>query len=157
MTIDDTVSPFRVFERSFDELELGEPLGTAERCITVDDVLAFAELTGDRHPVHVDPQWAAGSRFHRQIAHGMLVLSTAFGAYPFDGQWVVALRRVRDVTFKRPVAPGMKILVDAAIDDLTVADSSTGLVTFRLTVRDEAQRACVRGLIEVVWRRRPAA
>ncbi|HEV2999383.1 MAG TPA: MaoC/PaaZ C-terminal domain-containing protein [Solirubrobacteraceae bacterium] len=156
-TADRTRTRLPVFERPFDELERGEALDSVTRRVTAGDVLEFAELTGDRHPVHVDPEWAAGSRFGRQIAHGMLVLSMAFGAFPFDGRWVVALRRVRDVTFKRPVAAGTEILVEAAVDALAPVDSGTGLVTFRLTVRDEDGRTCVRGLIDVVWRRGAAA
>ncbi|HVF66450.1 MAG TPA: MaoC family dehydratase [Pyrinomonadaceae bacterium] len=42
------------------------------KTITDDDVRAFAELTGDRNPVHLDEEYAAATRFGRRIAHGML-------------------------------------------------------------------------------------
>jgi 3-hydroxybutyryl-CoA dehydratase len=42
--------------------------------ITDDDVLAFARLTGDTNPVHLDDEYAAQTRFGRRIVHG------AFGA-----------------------------------------------------------------------------
>lgn len=47
---------------------------TAEYMKTVSDgdVMAFAEITGDFNPVHVDEQAAAKSRFRGRIAHGML-------------------------------------------------------------------------------------
>ena len=44
--------------------------------------------------------------FGERIAHGLLVLSIAAGLVPFDPQRVIALRRVRDVVFKRPVRFG---------------------------------------------------
>ena len=42
------------------------------KTITEEDVRAFAELTGDRNPVHLDEEYASTTRFGRRIAHGML-------------------------------------------------------------------------------------
>jgi 3-hydroxybutyryl-CoA dehydratase len=42
------------------------------KTITDEDVRAFAELTGDRNPVHLDEEYASTTRFGRRIAHGML-------------------------------------------------------------------------------------
>jgi 3-hydroxybutyryl-CoA dehydratase len=42
------------------------------KTIREEDVRAFAELTGDRNPVHLDEEYAATTRFGRRIAHGML-------------------------------------------------------------------------------------
>jgi 3-hydroxybutyryl-CoA dehydratase len=38
-------------------------------------VRAFADLTGDHNPVHLDDDYARGTRFGRRIAHGMLTAS----------------------------------------------------------------------------------
>ena len=50
---------------------------TAElsKTITDADVRTFADLTGDHNPVHLDDEYAMGSRFGRRIAHGMLTAS----------------------------------------------------------------------------------
>jgi acyl dehydratase len=50
---------------------------TAEfsKTITDEDVNAFADLTGDYNPVHLDDTYASGTRFGRRIAHGMLTAS----------------------------------------------------------------------------------
>lgn len=45
------------------------------KTITAEDVRAFAELTGDRNPVHLDDEFARKSRFGRRVAHGMLTAS----------------------------------------------------------------------------------
>lgn len=37
-----------------------------------DDVIAFAQLTGDDNPLHLDPEYAATTPFKRPIIHGML-------------------------------------------------------------------------------------
>lgn len=49
---------------------------TAEfsRTISAADIAAFAELSGDHDPVHVDAEFAARTAFGRIIAHGALVM-----------------------------------------------------------------------------------
>ena len=84
----------------------------AGRTVTEADIVAFAALTGDTHPQHTDAEWAAGSRFGEQIAHGLLVLSSAAGLMPFDPDRVVALRKVGDAVFKQPVLIGDTVHVE---------------------------------------------
>ena len=44
------------------------------KTISEADLLAFAEITGDHDPIHVDEAYAARSSFGRRIAHGALVM-----------------------------------------------------------------------------------
>lgn len=50
---------------------------TAEvsKTFTDADVRAFADLTGDHNPVHLDESYASKTRFKRRVAHGMLTAS----------------------------------------------------------------------------------
>src|SRR4051812_30812784 len=90
----------------FDELTLGQSYATRGRTITEGDVASFAALTGDGHPQHTDAEWARRSPFGARVAHGMLVVSYALGLLAFDPERVLALRRVRQAVFKRPVFLG---------------------------------------------------
>lgn len=54
--------------------EKGEHAAITRR-VTVSDVEAFARLSGDDNPVHLDEAFAAASRFKRRIAHGLLSVS----------------------------------------------------------------------------------
>nr|WP_255692565.1 bifunctional enoyl-CoA hydratase/phosphate acetyltransferase [Luteimonas sp. XNQY3] len=56
--------------RTFDEIAVGDSAGI-ERTLTQADIQLFAILSGDVNPQHVDPAFAAASRFHGVIAHGM--------------------------------------------------------------------------------------
>jgi acyl dehydratase len=56
------------------KISVGE-MAEFSKTITDEDVHAFAELTGDHNPVHLDEQYASGTRFGRRIAHGMLTAS----------------------------------------------------------------------------------
>jgi 3-hydroxybutyryl-CoA dehydratase len=55
----------------YDELVVGQA-ATLERTVTDGDVVAYAGITGDDNPVHLDEAVAAKSRFGGRIAHGML-------------------------------------------------------------------------------------
>ena len=143
------------FSLPLDELEPGTRFRTRGRTITEADITTFSGLTGDWHPQHADAEWARTSAFGERIAHGLLVLSCAAGLVPFDHERVVALRRVRDATFKRPVAIGTTIHVEGRIAEVRPADAETGIVGCDLDVVDHRDRTVVRGRIEVLWRRRP--
>ena len=141
-----------LFSRPFDDLAPGTRFTTRGRTVTESDVVGFAGLTGDFHPQHVDAEWSKDSVFGERIAHGMLVLSMAAGLVPFDPGRVVALRRVRDVVFKRPVRFGDTITVEGTVKSLSELDEATGLVSVGLNVT-VAGRTAARATVDVLWAR----
>lgn len=80
-------------------------LGTARK-ITEADVLSFAALTGDTHPIHYDDEYAKTTRFGRPIVHGLhLMALTALGATPLSEQLkqsMIALVE-QQAAFQKPV------------------------------------------------------
>jgi 3-hydroxybutyryl-CoA dehydratase len=140
----------------FDELRLGQRFITQGRTVTESDITMFAALSGDTHPQHTDADWSARSRFGERIAHGMLVLSYAVGLMPFEPDRVVALRRVADSAFKRPVRIGDTIHVEGEVKDKTELDPEHGLVTCRWRILNDAGTLVARATVEVVWRRQGA-
>ena len=55
-------------------VQVGES-ATFSKKVTEADVAAFAELSGDFDPIHMDEAYAARSRFGRRIAHGVLAMA----------------------------------------------------------------------------------
>lgn len=49
------------------------------RVFTQDEFDLFAQLSGDANPIHVDPTFAATTRFGATVAHGMLLFSAIRG------------------------------------------------------------------------------
>jgi len=135
----------------FEELREGQRFRSRGRTVTESDVVAFAALTGDWHPQHSDAQWAARSRFGERIAHGMLVVAFSVGLVPLDPDRVIALRRLRDVVFKRPLALGRTIHVDGGVTRLVRVQQDAGLVGMRWDIRDELDRVVCRAEVEVLW------
>jgi acyl dehydratase len=50
-----------------------------ERVLTQQDFDAFATLSGDDNPIHVDPEFSARTRFGRTVSHGMLLSTVLRG------------------------------------------------------------------------------
>jgi len=70
-------------------------------------------LTGDLHPVHVDPEVARSSGFDRPILHGLCTLGiTARAVAVSSGNHPVDLARL-SARFTAPVYPGDELQVDS--------------------------------------------
>jgi 3-hydroxybutyryl-CoA dehydratase len=85
-----------------------QPGDKASRTTMISDdmIRAFADLTGDANPVHLDDAYAAGTRFGRRIAHGMIAagLISATLANDLPGPGTIYLSQT--LQFKAPVYPG---------------------------------------------------
>jgi acyl dehydratase len=94
----------------YEALEVGQ---TASYTRTVEerDVQLFAELSGDRNPVHLDAEYAAKTMFKERIAHGMYTgaLISAAVACELPGPGTIYLGQ--QMTFEKPVKLGDTLTV----------------------------------------------
>jgi 3-hydroxybutyryl-CoA dehydratase len=101
----------------FEDLAVGQS-GVYARTVTEADILAFAGVTGDFNPVHVNEELAAASMFGGRIAHGMLsagFISTVFGT-KFPGPGSIYLSQT--LKFKAPVKIGDTVVARCTIKEL---------------------------------------
>jgi 3-hydroxybutyryl-CoA dehydratase len=101
----------------FEDLELGMEASFA-KTVTAADILAFAEITGDWNPVHLDREYAAKTVFREPIAHGMLTagyISAVFGSeMPGPGAIYVS----QTLNFRAPVKVGDKVAARVRVVEL---------------------------------------
>ena len=135
---------------------MSEIVRSPARTVTEDDVVRFAELTGDTHPQHLDAAWVADSAFGERIAHGMLIASLAVGLVSFDPERVIALRRIRDLVFKRPVRLGDAIHVRATEAGRRAVDDETELVSWIWKIVNQRDQTVCQATLEALCRSRPA-
>src|ERR1044072_4968983 len=108
------------------------------------DIHAFADVTGDHNPVHVDEAFAQTTRFGRTIAHGMLTASliSAVLANKLPGEGSVYLGQT--LQFVAPVFPGdeitARVTVKAIREDKPIVKLETSCVNQRgeIVIRGEA-------------------
>jgi len=83
-------------------LQIGDKFSTSKQ-ITDSVVRAFADLSGDYNPIHLDEEFAKTTRFGKRIAHGMIsgALISAVLGYEFKERKVVYLSQT--LKFTAPV------------------------------------------------------
>ncbi len=99
------------------------------KTVTDADVVAFAKVTGDTQPLHLDDAFAAKTRFKKRIAHGMLsagLISAVLGTKLAPNNVVVYLSQ--QMRFRLPVMIGDTITAEA---EVTAIDAEKRIVTVR--------------------------
>lgn len=119
------------------------------KTITDADIVLFAGVTGDTNPVHIDAEYAKGTRFGGRIAHGMLtasLISTVIGTrLPGPG----AIYMGQTLKFLAPVQLGDTITASAI---LTTYDQAKGKMTLATTCRNQREEDVVSGEATVLYR-----
>jgi 3-hydroxybutyryl-CoA dehydratase len=101
----------------FEDLEVGMEASFA-KTVSEADIVAFAEVTGDKNPVHLDAAYAAKTIFKEPIAHGMLTagyISAVFGMeLPGPGAIYVS----QTLNFRGPVKVGDRVVAKVRVVEL---------------------------------------
>ncbi len=116
---------------TIDDISVGMTESFAKSVSEV-DILAFADLSGDRNPVHLDQAYAETTMFKGRIAHGMLsaaFISTVFGT-KLPGPGCIYLSQ--SLKFRAPVRIGDT--VDASVE-VTAVDKDRRRVTFKTSCK----------------------
>jgi len=107
------------------------------KTIEQSDIDAFASVTGDRNPVHVDEEFAKTTRFGKRIAHGMLTASliSAVLANKLPGEGSVYLGQT--LQFVAPVFPGDDITARVTVKEIREDKPIVKLETICMNQRGE--------------------
>ncbi len=100
-----------------EDLSVGQE-ASMSHTVTEADINTFAELSGDKNPVHIDPEYAAKTMFKERIAHGMLsagYISAVFGMkLPGPGAIYIS----QTMNFKAPVKIGDTVVTTVKVAEL---------------------------------------
>lgn len=105
----------------FEDIELNKVYSSGERTMTEGDIAAFAELSGDFNPLHMDEAFAKANIFGQRIAHGLLGLSIASGLKTDEPMYYILAFKEVSWKFKRPIFIGDKIHLESKAVEKTDA------------------------------------
>jgi len=144
--------------RYFEEFTLGDKMTSQGRTITEADIVAFAGLSGDYNPIHIDAEFAKAGLFGERIAHGLLVLSVASGLawqLGFMAGTADAFLSL-DWKFTGPTKIGDSIKVSAEVaQKREMPGSSGGMIVFNVEVTNQRNEVIQRGKWSVLVRSTP--
>jgi acyl dehydratase len=135
----------------FEDIEVGDRWRSPDRTIDVVDVQAFAQLTGDHNPLHLDEQFASQTPFGRPIAHGLLGMSLVAGLGS-RSPWMdtAVFVRVLDWHFVRPLYVGDTVHVQTQVLDKRATGRRRGLVTWRRQLFNQHNEVVQEGTTETL-------
>ena len=105
-----------------EDLQIGRAAETVRR-VQVADIEAFAAVSGDDNPVHLDEAFAQGTVMKGRVAHGMLIggyISALIGG-ELPGHGAIYLSQT--LRFRRPVRIGDEVAVHVEVQAIEGADA----------------------------------
>ncbi|MBI3463382.1 MAG: MaoC family dehydratase N-terminal domain-containing protein [Planctomycetes bacterium] len=139
----------------FDELWVGQEFMTGARIISMEDVEAFARLSGDLNPVHLDEEYAKSSAFGRRVAHGALTVAAVSGLLsPLLAESTLAAYGIDRLRFRRPVYPGESLRVVMRVAALEPIDDHSGMLKLHCRALKDNNEAALVGLFSVILKRK---
>ena len=133
-----------------EDLEVGMKSST-NMVITGEKIDTFAELTGDKNPIHVDEEFAKTTMFGQRIAHGALsasLISAVLGNdLPGPGAVFVEL----NLRFRRPAFIGDDVIAVAEVAEI---NERNGRVKMKCYCEVNGKQIC-RGDAGVIVKKRP--
>jgi len=121
---------------TFDELHIGQSARLL-RTLTLQDIQAFAAVSGDTNPAHLSPEYANDTLFHGVIGHGMWsgALISALLGTQFPGPGTIYLEQA--LRFVRPVRIGDTLTVTATVLSKDEAKKAVQLDCLVINQKDE--------------------
>ena len=131
---------------TYDEISIGQ-VARMSRQLTIADIQAFAAVSGDINPAHLDADYANDTVFHGVIAHGMWsgALISALLGTEFPGPGTIYLNQ--DLHFIRPVRIGDTLTVTVTV---TTKDDAKKRLTLDCDVVNQHGEKVVTGVATVL-------
>lgn len=101
----------------FEDLTLGQE-ASLTKTVTESDINSFAEISGDKNPVHLDARYAAGTMFKERIAHGILSASYMSAVFGMELPGPGAIYISQTLNFKGPVKIGDAVTATVKVVEL---------------------------------------
>ena len=129
-----------MIKKRFEDIQVGEK-ATFSKTMTESDIFAFAGITGDFNPIHVNAEFAKDSLFKQRVVHGMLTAGLLDQTLTnIGGAGNIHLSQL--VKFLAPVFIGDTVTV---VSELVSKDPTKNRATIKSTVTNQAGKTVLEG------------
>jgi 3-hydroxybutyryl-CoA dehydratase len=130
----------RMIKKKFEDIQIGEKVSFG-KTITEADVFAFAGITADFNPIHVNVEFAKKSFFGKRVAHGMLTAGLINQTLTNLGG-LGTIHLTQTVKFMAPVFIGDTVTVAS---EVVSKDSGKNRMTVKSTVTNQEGKTVLEG------------
>jgi len=134
----------------FEDLQVGMS-AEFRKTITETDVVLFAGLTGDYNPMHIDHEFARGTRFGERIIHGMMTASLLSSTIGMKLPGPGCIYMSQNLRFLKPVHIGDTVKAVASILEIYPEKQRVKLLTECFVVVHEEPSVKVLEGDALVW------
>ncbi len=126
-----------------EDYQVGEKWVSPGRTLTEADIVNYAGLTGDWHPIHTNVEYAKKSPFGERIAHGLLTLCIGSTLVFRLGQYVALPKAFIDfygmdsVRFVNPAKIGDTLHCETEVVSLEIKDEKRGLLVCQNAIKNQ--------------------
>jgi acyl dehydratase len=143
----------------WEEWDVGAEFESPARTVTEADIVAFAGLSGDYNPLHVNEEYCKTTVFGGRIAHGPLVYAIAAGLlfqlHLYDDT-LIAFLGFENLKFTKPVKPGDTIRARIKVlDKRETSSPERGVMRRQLQVLNQRGEVVQEGIQAFLLKRKP--
>lgn len=150
-------------EREYmEDYRVGETFISPGRTITEADLVNFAMMTGDWHPIHINAEYAKTSPFGERIAHGMLTLTLGgslcmwMGPNTYAPKSFIAFVGMDGIRITVPTKIGDTIRWEGTVAELEPKSKGRGVITYSCAIKNQRDETCLVYVHRILVGTRPA-
>jgi len=144
----------------WEEWEIGAVFESPARTVTEADIVAFAGISGDYNPLHINEEFCKKTQFGTRIAHGPLVYAIAAGLmfqlHLYDDT-LIAFLGFDSLKFTNPVKAGDTIHARVKVlEKRETSNPGRGVMKRELQVVNQRGEVVQEGVQAFLLKRKPA-
>ena len=144
-------------QRYFDDFKIGDTFRSRPQTLSEKHFAAFAQMTGDAHPIHYDHDYARAKGWEAPIAHGLLLLGIcAIGAAPLSEELIDSMVAMlgNDVRYRRPAIMGDTVTPEFTVTAVEPKGDDRGILRLAIALYNQRRELILEGTHVLMLKRR---
>jgi 3-hydroxybutyryl-CoA dehydratase len=144
-------------QRYLEDFNPGEVFQSVSQTLSKNHYSAFAQMTGDAHPIHYDADYARARGWDGPVAHGLLLLGIcALGAAPISRELTDSMVAMlgNDARYKRPAFLGDTVSPEFKVLSVEPKSDHSGILRLSIALYNQRRELLLEGTHILMLKRR---